>query len=92
MDGEKKGPVSKEQPEAQPVAAGPTKVGENSPKLDDVTALVGALVVFVTGAAAGPLETGEKPLTTITIKIAIENQIDLRFPLIMANIGPPAPH
>ena len=49
VDGEKKGPVSKEQPEAaQPVAAAPTKVGEYFPKLDDVTALVEALVVFVT--------------------------------------------
>jgi hypothetical protein len=47
VDGEKNGPVSKEQPEAQPVAAGPTKVGEYSPNLDDVMALV-------TGAAATP--------------------------------------
>lgn len=38
VEGVKKGPVSKEQPaEVQPVAAGPTKVGENCPKLDDVT-------------------------------------------------------
>jgi hypothetical protein len=37
-DGVGKGPVSKAQPgEAQPVAAEPTKVGENSPKLDDLT-------------------------------------------------------
>jgi hypothetical protein len=37
VDGVGKGPVSKEQPtEAQPVAAGPTKVGVNSPKLVDV--------------------------------------------------------
>src|ERR1035438_7310170 len=34
----KKGPVSKAQPnESQPVAAGPAKVGANSPKLDDET-------------------------------------------------------
>jgi hypothetical protein len=36
-EGERKGPVSREQPEEQPVAAGPTKVGEYSPKLDDLT-------------------------------------------------------
>jgi hypothetical protein len=30
------------------------KVGENLPRLDDVTALVRALVVFVTGAAVAP--------------------------------------
>ena len=58
MDGETKGPVSKEQPEPpQPVAAGPTKVGEYDPKLDDVMALVGALVVSVTGAVAAAPET-----------------------------------
>jgi hypothetical protein len=36
VDGEKKGPVSNEQPLAQPVAAGPTNVGEFSPKLVDL--------------------------------------------------------
>jgi len=47
VDGEKNGPVSKEQPDAQPVAAGPAKVGGNSPKLDD-------LIVFVDGVSSGP--------------------------------------
>lgn len=55
VDGEKKGPVSREQPEAQPVAAGPAKVGEYFPKLDEVMPLVlddvMPLVPFVTGAA-----------------------------------------
>jgi hypothetical protein len=36
-----KGPWSNEQPEAQPVAAGPTKVGENVPRLEDVIVLGG---------------------------------------------------
>jgi hypothetical protein len=36
VDGEKKGPVSNEQPLVQPVAAGPTNVGEFSPKLIDL--------------------------------------------------------
>jgi hypothetical protein len=40
VDGVKNGPVSKVQPEAQPVAAGPTKVGANSPKLVDLISLV----------------------------------------------------
>jgi hypothetical protein len=38
VEGEGKGPVSKEQPgDLQPVAAVPTKVGGRFPKLDDVT-------------------------------------------------------
>jgi hypothetical protein len=56
VDGVETGPVSREQPEAQPVAAGPVKVGVYRPRLDDVTALVRALVVaLVTGAAAAPM-------------------------------------
>jgi hypothetical protein len=74
----KNGPVSKEQPfESQPVAAGPAKVGANSPKLDDET-----LGVLVTGAAAVLLEIRRTPLTTITNTAAIANQLDLRFPLL----------
>jgi len=84
VDGEKNGPVSKEQPFAvQPVAAGPTKVGENSPKVEDVT--VGALAGFLAGAAAAPSAT-EKPLTTIISKTAVENRIDLCFPLLLVGI------
>lgn len=52
VDGEKKGPVSKEQPEAQPAAAEPTKVGEYGPKLDDAMALAESLVVSVPAATA----------------------------------------
>ena len=38
VDGEKNGPVSRSQPGlSHPVAAGPTKVGETVPRLDDVT-------------------------------------------------------
>jgi hypothetical protein len=44
------------------VAAGPAKVGENSPRLDDVT----WLVVLVAGAAAFTVETDIKPATIIT--------------------------
>jgi hypothetical protein len=80
VDGEKNGPVSKEQPFAvQPVAAGPTKVGENSPKVEDVT------VGFVAGAAAA--SATEKPLMTNISKTTVENRIDLCFPLLLLNIG-----
>jgi hypothetical protein len=42
VDGEGNGPVSREQPaEAQPVAAGPVKVGGAVPRLVDVTVLAG---------------------------------------------------
>jgi hypothetical protein len=40
------GPLSSEQPDEQPVAAGPTNVGENCPKLDVLTALAGAPVAL----------------------------------------------
>jgi hypothetical protein len=73
------------------VAAGPAKVGENCPKLDDVITLVGALVVLVTGAAAVPLETRKRRLTTITITMTIEKQIDLCLALILVNIEPSWP-
>jgi hypothetical protein len=54
VDGVLVGPVSKEHPaEAQPVAAGPTKVGAKFPRLDDVTPLVLA-VAFVAEAALAP--------------------------------------
>ena len=54
VDGAGNGPESREQPaDAQPVAAGPTKVGAAVPRLDDVT----ALVVLATRAAEAPPET-----------------------------------
>lgn len=60
MDGAGNGPVSRAQPaEAQPVAAGPVKVGEDLPRLEDVTALVRALAAFVTGAAVAPPRDGD---------------------------------
>jgi hypothetical protein len=61
-------------------------VGENSPKVEDVTAPLGALAGFVAGAAAAPSAT-EKPLTTIISKTAVENRIDLCFPLLLVGIG-----
>src|ERR1022692_766845 len=68
VDGEKKGPVSKEQPgTTQPVAAGPTKVGENCPKLVDVMALVGALDVSVSAVAASTEMTASATATTISV-------------------------
>jgi hypothetical protein len=50
--------VSKEQPEAQPVAAGPVKVGETLPRLLDLTVLVVLTVpvVVATRADAVPPE------------------------------------
>jgi hypothetical protein len=65
----------------QPVAAGPAKVGENVPKLDDET----TLLAFVTGGAAVALETSRLPLTVID-KVAIRSQLDLRFPIVVMNI------
>jgi len=68
--GEKSGPVSKEQPEeAQPVAAGPTKVGEYCPKLDDVMAVVGPLVVVAAGAAAPPEATTSATASVISANL-----------------------
>ncbi len=60
------GPVSREQPGLQPVAAGPTKVGETSPKLEVLTCAVAVTPVNKENANS---------------KIAIENEIacsDLR--------------
>jgi hypothetical protein len=86
VDGEKNGPESKEQPFAvQPVAAGPTKVGENSPKVEDVTAPLAALAGLVAGAAAAASAT--EKLTTIISKTAVENRIDRCFPLSLVIIG-----
>jgi hypothetical protein len=58
VDGVANGPVSKWQPEAQPAAAEPTKVGLNDPRLDDLTLddVTVVAVVFATGAAAAPPE------------------------------------
>ena len=44
------GPLRSEQPDAQPVAAVPTNVGENCPRLDVVTALAFALLAVATAA------------------------------------------
>src|ERR1700689_1620927 len=59
VDGDGNGPVSREQPSvAQPVAAGPVKVGDEVPRLDEVTVLVALTVVVVvaTRADAAPPE------------------------------------
>ena len=59
VDGAGNGPVSREQPAvAQPVAAGPVKVGDEVPRLDEVTVLVAltVLVVVATRADAAPPE------------------------------------
>jgi hypothetical protein len=54
VDGVVDGPLSREQPLGQPVAAGPANVGENCPKLDVVTALAWAPVALPVAAAAPP--------------------------------------
>lgn len=55
VEGARNGPVSREQPAAaQPVAAGPVKVGAFWPRLDVVTAVVRVLAAPATRAAAGP--------------------------------------
>jgi hypothetical protein len=85
VDGEKKGPVSNEQPLAQPVAAGPTNVGEDSPKLVEVTELLDC------GAAATP-ETKSKQPTSAIAKIAAEMEMVRVLAVVlvhMANINPP---
>ena len=48
------GPLRSEQPGAQPVAAVPTNVGENCPRLDVVTALAFALLALTVATAAPP--------------------------------------
>ena len=52
VDGDEKGPESRSQPLAQPVAAGPTNVGEYVPKLDEVTAPGAALTALAPETAA----------------------------------------
>jgi hypothetical protein len=57
VDGDGNGPVSREQPAvAQPLAAGPVKVGDEVPRLDEATVLVvlTVLVVVATRADAAP--------------------------------------
>src|SRR5579862_4152554 len=81
------GPVSNAQPfESQPVAAGPAKVGANSPRLDELT------TAFVTpcaaGAAALPLEISKRPPLTRMKNVISENQIDLLLCTLL-NMAPP---
>ena len=55
VEGTKVGPANNAQPLAQPVAAGPVKVGTSVPRLDTVTLLVGepAAVLDVVSSPAG---------------------------------------
>jgi hypothetical protein len=54
VDGAGYGPASSEQPAVtQPVAAGPVKVGEWSPRLEDVTLLVAWVVAAVAAVPPG---------------------------------------
>jgi hypothetical protein len=68
------GPVSREQPDVQPVAAGPANVGENCPKLDVVTALAGAPVALPVAAA-----TTKKAPSSITGSDSSVTRIPLRL-------------
>src|SRR5262249_7988243 len=61
VDGAWNGPLSRWQP-AQPVAAEPTKVGLNDPRLDEVTAVVWAPAAPLCGAAAA-----DPPMATRSI-------------------------
>jgi hypothetical protein len=54
VDGVLNGPLSSEQPDGQPVAAEPTNVGENCPRLDVVTALARAPAAVAVAAPAVP--------------------------------------
>jgi hypothetical protein len=55
------GPVSRSQPDAQPVAAGPAKVGVTVPRLEEVTLAALAVAVVCTGAAFAPPEAAIRP-------------------------------
>jgi hypothetical protein len=79
VEGEWKGPVSSEQPgEVQPVAAGPTNVGEDFPKLDDVTPLASALDALTTETAAAP------PKTTTSATVSDDSERETLLGLIPA--------
>jgi hypothetical protein len=54
VEGVEIGPVRSWHPEAQPVAAGPVKVGEYVPRLDVVTAAVAAAALPDEASAGGP--------------------------------------
>ena len=71
---------------AQPVAAGPTKVGEDTPKLVEVMVLLGE---FVDWGAASSLDARKKLLKAVMVKIATASQIEFSFALSVANIAPP---
>ena len=60
VDGETNGPVSRSHPLAQPVAAGPTKVGEKVPRLEEVTVEWRgfATLADAPGETAATIETG----------------------------------
>jgi len=65
VEGEKKGPVSKEQPGLlQPVAAGPTNVGEKVPNDDEVTAL-DAPEVATPVATEVPVTSNTEPMPQV---------------------------
>jgi hypothetical protein len=75
--------VSNEHPyTSQPVAAGPAKVGANSPRLDDVT----TGFAFVE-AAAVLVDARKKALTSITDKVAIEDELNLHVPFLVKSMG-----
>jgi hypothetical protein len=71
VDGVGYGPDSSEQPAvAQPAAAGPVKVGEWSPRLEDVTLLVVRVVAAVAAAPPGAVTRAigkERSATNIVI-------------------------
>ena len=70
------GPVSRSQPDAQPVAAGPVKVGLKVPRLAEVTLAalaVPAVAVACAGAACAPPETAISPTGRVSSAPAIRN-------------------
>jgi hypothetical protein len=86
VEGEKKGPVSREQ-SLHGELARPTMGGGAPGKLVDVMALVSAPGAFVMEAAAAPPVATERLVRTIITNVAVEIQITLRLPLILADIG-----
>jgi hypothetical protein len=84
VDGVVDGPLSSEQPLAQPVAAGPANVGENCPKLVVVTVLAPAPVSLPVAAAA-PQKTPSRTTASDS-----NNAIRVRLTLMRIPHSPPS--
>ncbi len=72
VDGVANGPVSRSHPLAQPVAAGPTKVGEKVPRLEEVTERPGVSRCWPTRLARPPRASRSVALSQESDRQAVE--------------------